>query len=46
MRFSLAGGVAFQLGPVYLPQMQAAGLLGGLQWSGGLKDVERAIDRY
>ncbi|CAK9079433.1 Phenolphthiocerol/phthiocerol polyketide synthase subunit A ((Phenol)carboxyphthiodiolenone synthase subunit A) (Beta-ketoacyl-acyl-carrier-protein synthase I) (Phthiocerol synthesis polyketide synthase type I PpsA) [Durusdinium trenchii] len=28
--FSLAGGVAFQLGPVYLPQMQAAGLLGGL----------------
>ena len=39
MRFSLAGGVAFQLGPVYLPQMQAAGLLGG-------QDVERAIDRY
>ena len=28
MRFSLAGGVAFQLGPVYLPQMQAAGLFG------------------
>ena len=28
--FSLSGGVAFQLGPVYLPQMQAAGLLGGL----------------
>ena len=45
MRFSLAGGVAFQLGPVYLPQMQAAGLLGGLKW-GGLKDVERDIGRY
>ncbi|CAJ1347825.1 unnamed protein product [Effrenium voratum] len=28
--FSLAGGVNFQLGPVFLPQMQAAGLLGGL----------------
>lgn len=28
--FSLAGGVAFQLGPVYLAQMQAAGLLGNL----------------
>mmetsp|Transcript_72973 Transcript_72973/g.171033 ORF Transcript_72973/g.171033 Transcript_72973/m.171033 type:complete len:756 (+) Transcript_72973:37-2304(+) len=27
--FSLSGGVAFQLGPTWLPQMQAAGLLGG-----------------
>ncbi|CAE7252494.1 ppsA [Symbiodinium sp. CCMP2592] len=28
--FSLAGGVAFQLGPLWLPQMQAAGLLAGI----------------
>ena len=29
VRFSLSGGVAFQLGPTWLPQMQAAGLLAG-----------------
>ena len=35
-RFSLAGGVAFQLGPLWLPQMQAAGLLAGRRgfWQG------------
>ena len=34
--FSLAGGVAFQLGPLWLPQMQAAGLLAGRRgfWQG------------